>query len=203
MKRAAFTLLWTCLALTALGAPLLAADQQSGTLVFDVKRYTSDAKIPKKSQKALEHAGIQWGMLDNSLVITFVSLRFVKADLPYMTRFGEQRTLQLKPGQYTITCIGYVFSSTSSDVDKTLSKSAFFNNDVLTFTVLPSKTTTLEVFPVYEAQSNWRFLTKVTLFIPDLNVKVWEDGIQKGESVINRRTDKSVSWDDYHGPLKF
>jgi len=40
------------------------------------------------------------------------------------------------------------------------------------------------------------------MYIPELKVKVSEDGTQKGEEVvINKRTDKSVAWDDYHGPL--
>lgn len=38
---------------------------------------------------------------------------------------------------FTITCIGFEFKSTSGDVDKVLAKSAFFNNDVVEFTVVP------------------------------------------------------------------
>jgi hypothetical protein len=128
----------------------------------------------------------------------------VKADTPYLTRFGEQKTLEMKAGHYTITCIGFEFSSTSTDPDKNLAKSAFFNNDVLTFTVLPGKTTTLEIYPIYVAESQWRVLAKLTVFIPDLKVRVLEDGTPNGEDVvINRRTAKSVAWNDYHGPLKF
>lgn len=143
-------------------------------------------------------------MLDNSVLISFVNEKYVKADLPYLTRFGDQKTLEIKPGQHTITCIGFEFDSTSSDVDKTLAKSAFFNNEVVTFTVQPGKTTTLEISPIFEAESQWHVLTKLTMFIPDLKVRVLEDGTPKGESlVINRRTPKSVAWNDYHGPLKF
>lgn len=204
MKRLSYILLGVFLGLTSLGAAQSVFGQQSGTLVLDLKNYTSDAKIPKNSQKRLEHAGLRWGMLDNSVLISFVNEKYVKADLPYLTRFGDQKTLEIKPGQHTITCIGFEFDSTSSDVDKTLAKSAFFNNEVVTFTVQPGKTTTLEISPIFEAESQWHVLTKLTMFIPDLKVRVLEDGTPKGESlVINRRTPKSVAWNDYHGPLKF
>jgi hypothetical protein len=204
MKRLRFIFLGVFLGLTALGAARPVLGQQSGTLVFDLKNYTSDAKIPKKSEKGLEHAGVRWGIRDNTVLISLVNERFVKADTPYLTRFGEQKTLEMKAGHYTITCIGFEFSSTSTDPDKNLAKSAFFNNDVLTFTVLPGKTTTLEIYPIYVAESQWRVLAKLTVFIPDLKVRVLEDGTPNGEDVvINRRTAKSVAWNDYHGPLKF
>jgi hypothetical protein len=204
MKQARYIFLTLYLCVAALGALRPVSAQQSGNLVFDLKNYTSAAKLPKNAQKSLEHAGILWGMLDNTLVIPMVDSKYVKADVPNLTRFGEQKTLELKPGTYTITCIGYEFSSTSRDIDKVLAKSAFFNNDVVTFSVLPGKTTTLEISPIYEAESQWRVLSKFTFFLPDLKIHVLEDGIPKGEDiVVNRRTDKSVAWDDYHGPLKF
>jgi hypothetical protein len=182
--------------------PLLG--QQTGTLVFSVKSYTAEATIPKNSQKSLAHGGIKWGMLDNSLLISLVNEKFVKADAPYLTRFGEQKTLDLKAGQYTITCIGIELATISRDPDKVLSKNAFFNNDVLKFTILTGKTTTLEISPIFMSESHWYFLSKLTMYIPDLKVRVLEDGTQKGEDlVINRRTDKSVAWDAYKGPLKF
>jgi hypothetical protein len=203
MTRKGRVFLWVCLALAILGRPERAACQESGTLVFDVKNYVSEAKIPAKAKKILEHAGVEWGMEDTTLLIPIVNKRFVKADVPYFTRFGEEKTLQLKPGQYTVTCIGYDFNSMSQDIDKVLSKSAFFNENVLTFAVAPGKTTTLDIAPVFEAESQWRFLTKITMFAPDLKVTVWEDGAKKDEGTINKRTDRSIAWDDYHGPLKF
>ena len=204
MQRLRCILFGVVLGLTALSTAPPIFGQQSGTLVLQVMNYTSDTKIPKNNQKALQHGGIQWGMFQNTVLISFVAQNFLKAEIPYITRFGEQKTLQLAPGRYTITCIGYQFNSTSSDPDKTLAKSAFFNNDVVAFDVLPGKTTTLEIYPNYVAESQWRLLTKFKLFIPELKVRVIEDGTQKGDNfVINQRTDKSVEWDDYHGPLKF
>ncbi len=204
MNRTSSLLLGVCVCLAFFGSERRAAGQQTGTLVFDLKNYTSDAKIPKRNQKMLEHAGLRWGLLDSGVLISFINEGFVKADMPYLTRYGEQKTLEMKPGHYAITCIGYEFNSTAQDPDKHLAKTAFFNNEVVPFTVSPGKATTLEIVPVYEAESQWRVLTKVTVFLPDLKVRVLEDGKPTGaEVVINRRTDKSVAWDDYRGPLKF
>jgi len=204
MRAIAYLLSVMCLGWTAAGAAPLAPAQQTGKLVLDLKSYTSGAKIPKRTQQQLEHAGIRWGMVDGTLLIPLVNEKYVKADLPYLTRFGEQRELELKPGEYTITCIGYEFSSTSRDIDKVLSKSAFFNIDDVRFTILPGKTTTLEISPFYEAESQHRLWVKLTMFMPNLRVHVLEDGTPKSEDVvITKRTDKSVSWDDYRGPLKF
>ena len=204
VTRLKYLLIGICLSLTAFGAAQSTSRQQSGMLVFDLKNYTSDAKMTKNAVKVLQYAGLRWGMLDKTLLIPMVNDKFVKADIPYFTRFGELKTLILEPGQYTITCIGFEFSSTSPDIDKALAKGAFFNNDVVTFTVLPGKTTTLEISPVYEAESKWRVLVKLTMLMPNLNLRILEDGTLKDEDVaINRRTAKSVAWDDYHGPLKF
>ena len=60
------------------------------------------------------------GLVDDNVVVTFVGRNFVKADIPYLTRFGEQKTLNIKPGQHKITCIGLTFGSTSRDVSKSL-----------------------------------------------------------------------------------
>ena len=110
----------------------------------------------------------------------------------------------MMPGDYTITCIAHELNSDSTSVEKFLSKNAFFNIDVLKFTILPGKTTTIEVSPAYKPQSTWFRLSKVTMYIPEVTVQVLVDGVPTGEPVvINRRTDKSVAWDDYKGPLKF
>ena len=49
------------------------------------------------------------GLVDDNVVVTFVGRNFVKADIPYLTRFGEQKTINIKPGQHKITCIGLTF----------------------------------------------------------------------------------------------
>jgi hypothetical protein len=204
MKRLMYILLAVGLGLTALGTARPALGQQLGTLVFDLKNYTSNAKMPKNAQKELAHAGIHWGLLDDTVLIPLVNPKYVKAETPYLTRFGEQKALEMKAGRYTITCIGYEIRSRSADIDKVLAKNAFFNNDFVTFNVLPGKATTLEISPIYQAESKWVVLSKFTMFLPDLKVRVLEDGIPNGEEVvISQRTAKSIAWDDYHGPLKF
>jgi hypothetical protein len=205
MRRLKGLLFAVCFGVIAVGVVRPLPGQQTGTLVLDMKNYTSNAKIPKNSQKQLEHAGIRWGLLDSdTLLIPLVNQRYVKADTPYLTRFGEQKQLELKAGEYTVTCIGYEFDAMSRDPDKVISKSGFFNIDVLKFTVFPGKTTTLEISPIYEAESQSRFLYKFTMFLPDLKVRVLSNGAQVGDStVISKRTKNSVAWDDYKGQLKF
>jgi hypothetical protein len=61
------------------------------------------------------------------------------------------------------------------------------------------KTTTLEVHPTIESEST--FLLK--FFMPELLVKLVEDGAVKQEVVINNRVESSIGWNDYTGPLKF
>jgi hypothetical protein len=204
MKRITFILFLGILGFAAACSAQADAGQQPGTLLFDLKSYTADMKLSKNSQKQLEHAGIQWAVLGNTLLISLVNQKYVNVDTLYLTRFGEQKKLELKPGEYTITCIAHEFTSTSTNADKFLSKNAFFNNDVLKFTVLPGKTTTLEISPSFVSESAWFRLSKLTMYIPLLKARVLEGGAQQNEAVeINRRTNKSVAWDNYKGPLKF
>jgi hypothetical protein len=191
------------LVLTFLVTPVFAEDPSIGTLVFDVKSLESDVKIKKNVRKQLEHAGLRWGIGDNVLVIPLVNEKYVKSDLPHLTRYGETKLIDVEAGQYHITCIGYVHSSNSRDVEKVLSKSAFFNKEVMTFTVEPGKTTILEIRPVLQKQTKSSFLVKTKMFMPDLWTKVIEDGVETEETIINQRMATSISWDDYSGPLKF
>jgi hypothetical protein len=73
----------------------------------------------------------------------------------------------------------------------------------MTFTVAAGKTTTLEIRPVLQKQTQSSFLVKIKMFMPDLWTKVIEDGVETEETVINQRMTTSISWDDYSGPLKF
>jgi len=204
MKRLTYILIAGFLGFAAVCAAQSDSSQQSGTLVFYLKSYTADVKIPKNSQKQLEHAGVSWAVLGNTLLISLVNQKYVNVDTLYLTRFGEQKKLEMKPGEYTVTCIAHEFNSTSANAEKFLSKNAFFNNDVVKFTVLAGKTTTLEVSPDYVSESAWFRLSKLTMYIPLLKARVLEDGAQQSEVVeINRRTDKSVAWGNYKGPLKF
>lgn len=204
MKRLIFILFLACLGLAAPSGAQTGTSQQTGTLVLDLKNYTSDSKLPKKIQTQLLHAGLPWGMVEHTLLIPLVNQKFVKVDTLNLVRFGEQKTIEVTPGDYTITCIAHEFNSNSTSVDKFLSKNAFINMNVLKFTILSGKTTTFEISSKYEPQSAWFRLSKETMYIPELSVRVLVDRTPTGEVVvINRRTDKSVAWDDYKGPLKF
>lgn len=203
MKTRLLGLSWTLLAFALFGAPLCAQDPQPGTLAFDLKSYSSAVKLDENIKKQLQHAGPDWGMVDDALVVSLVNKKYVKAELPYLTRYGEQKVLQVRPGEYKITCIGYIFRSTSRDVDKELAASAFFNIAVLKFNVLPGKTTILEILPTMQKQSKSSFLVSLKMFMPDLKLKVIEDGVVKAEGVISQKTSSSVAWNDYTGPLKF
>ncbi len=82
---------------------------------------------------------------------------------------------------------------------KALKKGAYFNLDIQTFDVVAGKTTTIEVHPTIQKKSTFF----VKFFTPGLLVRVIEEGAVKTERVINERTDASIAWEDYNGPLKF
>jgi hypothetical protein len=174
------------------------AQAATGTLVFDVKPFTSKVKLKEKIENRLKTGGIEWGAADGQLVVTTVNKRFIRFDLPHMTRYGESKTLELAPGTYTIHCAAFIPEGGLS-VEKALSKGAFFNLDQMTFEIVEGKTTTLEVHPTIESEST--FLLK--FFMPELLVKLVEDGAVKQEVVINNRVESSIGWNDYTGPLKF
>lgn len=204
MKRLKLFLFVISLGIISLAAVQPLLSQQTGTLVVQMKNYTSDVKLSKKIQTQLEHAGLPWGIVKNTLLIPLVNQKFVKVETLNLTRFGEQKTIDVPPGDYAITCIAHEFNSNSTNVDKFLSRNAYFNLDVLKFTILPGKTTTVVITPNYKTQSAWFRLSKETMYIPEVSVQVLMDGTPTGEAVVvNKRMDKSVAWDDYKGPLKF
>jgi hypothetical protein len=176
----------------------LTAQAATGTLVFDVKPFTSKVKLKEKIENRLKSGGIEWGAADGQLVVATVNKRFIRFELPHMTRYGESKTLELAPGTYTIHCAAFIPEGGLS-VEKALAKGAFFNLDQMTFEIVEGKTTTLEVHPTIESEST--FLLK--FFMPELQVKLVEEGVVKQEAVINNRVESSIAWNDYNGPLKF
>lgn len=179
------------------------AQASKGILVVDVKPYESDVEMNKNVKKQVEHGGLDWGLVDRNVVFTMVNKKFVRAELPYLTRYGEAKQLEVEPGTYTITCIGFVLASTSKDVEKVLSASAFFNENIVTFAVLPEQKTTLEVLPIFQKQTKRGFWQSFQTFSPDLQVRVVEQGIDKSVATVNQKTSSSIPWDVYSGPLKF
>jgi hypothetical protein len=174
------------------------AQEARGTLVFDVKEFTSEVKLKEKVEKQLKSGGLEWGVADGQLVVSMVSKRFIKFDLPNFTRYTEKDTIELEPGEYRITCIGFSPEGGMS-VEKALEKGAYFNLDVLTFQVKAGETTTLEVHPKIQKHTSF-FLVKT--FTPELHVQILQNGTAGEERFINERTDASVAWEDYKGPLK-
>ena len=186
------------LALAFVVGGVRAEDGANGKLVFDVKPFTTEIELKPKIENQLKAGGIEWGMSGNQLVVTLVNKQFLRAEISNFTRYGEQKTLDLPPGDYTLTCVGFV-PETAFSVEKMLSKAAFFNLDRLAFQVAADDTTVLELHPVMRKHSN--LMTK--FFQPDILVKVVRNGETVAEAVINTRTAESIAWDDYSGPLKY
>ena len=184
--------------LTSLWSPSLWAQDARGTLLLDVKPFTSEVELKEKISNQLKTGGIEWGVAEGQLVVSLVPKRFIRFDLPNLTRYGESKSLELEPGTYRLTCVGFIPEGGLS-VEKILRKGAYFNLDVQTLDVVAGRTTTIEVHPAIQKKST--FFLK--FFTPELLVRVIEDGATKSERVINGRTDASIAWDDYEGPLKF
>jgi hypothetical protein len=175
-----------------------ALGQAMGTLVFDAQPFTSEIDLKPKIESQLKSGGLEWGVQGQQLIVTLVAKRFINADLPNLTRYGERKEIQLPAGKYSLTCVGLIPEGGLS-VDKVLSKGAYFNADVLSFTIEPGQTTVLEVSSVIRKENT--FLLK--FFIPEVSVNVVANGVAFGAVPINLRGDLSVAWDDYSGPLKF
>lgn len=175
------------------------SQEHKGTLIFRVLNYETNVRLKDNITKQLKHAALEWCIFDNTLIITQVSQKFVKLTNPKRTLFGEEEKLELPPGVYTVTCIGYQPRSSSSNIDKVLTKSAYFNLEILSFNILPEKTTQLIILPIYQKQETWG----LTMYVPDYHMKIFEDGKEITECQINKKTEKSILWDNYTGPLKF
>jgi len=188
----------TALMMAGLGSLSAWAQDARGTLVFDMKPFTSEVKLKEKVEKQLKTGGVEWGLGEGQMVVSLLAKKFIKFDLPNLTRYGESKSVELEPGTYRITCIGFVPEGGMS-VEKVLKKGVYINQDIQSFEVVGGKTTTIEVSPTIQKKSTFF----IKFFTPELLVKIIEDGVVKKEGVINERTDKSIGWDDYQGPLKF
>lgn len=176
----------------------LSAQETTGTLVFDVKPFTSNVKLKEKIENRLKTGGIEWGIADGQLVVTLVNKRFIAFEIPNMTRYGESKTLQVPAGSYKLHCIGFVPEGGFS-VEKALSKGAWFNLDLTTFEIPAGKTVTIEVYPTMDSEST--FFLK--FYLPQLKLRIVADGQSSGDLIINHRGLAAIAWDDYNGPLKF
>ena len=169
-----------------------------GTLTVDMKPFTTEVKLKDKVRKQLEGGGMEWGVTGNRLTVTSVNKQYVGPTINQLTRFGTNFSLPLPAGEYQISCVGMLYDGGLS-VEKVLSKGAFFNENIMSFRVEDGKTTTLSVLPTIRASSGFF----IKLFMPEFLASTSLDGAVSQEVSLNSRTEKSVSWDDYHGDLKF
>ena len=169
-----------------------------GTLAINVAPFSTAVKLKDKQRKVLEGGGMEWGYANNRMVVTSINKQFVGPVIDHLTRFGTNTSLTLPAGDYQVSCVGMLYDGGLS-VEKVLSKGAFFNENVLAFHIADGKVTTLDIKPTIRASSG--FFLK--LFMPEYLAMATLDGVASPEVSLNARTEKSVSWDDYHGDLKF
>jgi len=101
-------------------APLAAA-VETGTLVVDVKPFTSEKELPKKVDEQLKSGALEWGVRDGQVVFSLVNKQFIDFPLNHMTRYGQQETLSLPAGDYRVTGIGLEMT-TAFSVKKVLER---------------------------------------------------------------------------------
>lgn len=186
--------------LLALALALPAAAQEAtGSLLVQIKPFTSEVKLKKKVLAQLESGAIEWGIEDDLLVFTMVNKRFIDFNVNHMTRYGQDETIELAPGDYRITGIGLEMVTAFSP-EKVLEKGAFLNEDVLSFRIEAGKTTTISINPII--RGDMTFLVK--WYMPALMTRITHEGEAEGPEVaVNLRTGASLAWKDYSGPLKF
>jgi hypothetical protein len=171
----------------------------TGTLVLDVKPFTSEKDLPKRVVKQLKSGMLEWGIHDRQLVFTLVTKRFLDFPINQTTRFGTNQQMSLPAGEYKITGVGLEMTSSLS-VDKVLERGAYFNEDIVTFKIEPGKTTTLSINPMIKIDRTFA----VNFWVPSLMTSViYEGATATPEVALNDRNDKSIPWPQYNGPLKF
>lgn len=180
-------------------ASIACAQQQTGKLRVEIQPFSSEIELKEKVKKQLESGGLEWGANGGQLVFTMVNKRFINFDLPHFTRYGTDETIELPAGEYTVTGIGLI-PSTAFSPEKILAKGAYFNEKVMAFTIEEGKTTTVKVRPVIRKNATF-FLN---YFLPELLVSIAQEGAEFGPEVsIIAKTESSVPWPAYNGPLKF
>lgn len=176
-------------------APALSA---TGTLLVDIKAFTSEKELPKKVDKQLKSGGLEWGIRDNLIVFTMVNKQFVDFPISHMTRYGQNESLTLPAGEYRVTGIGMEMTA-GFNVQKILDRGAFVNDDVVTFRIEPGKTTTLSINPVIKKDNAF----VVDFWMPTMMASVVGETAATEEKALNLRSETSIAWPQYKGPLKF
>ena len=175
-----------------------ANESGTGTLVVDIKPFTSEKELPKKVDKQLRSGGLEWGIRDNLIVFTMVNKQFVDFPVNHMTRYGQNEELQLPAGEYQITGIGMEMTA-GFNVQKILDRGAFVNENVVTFRIEPGKTTTLSINPVIKRDGAF----VVDFWMPTMLASIATEAGAGEEKALNVRGETSIAWPQYKGPLKF
>jgi len=170
----------------------------TGTLRVDIKPFTSEKELPKKVDKQLKSGGLEWGIRDDLIVFTMVNKQFVDFPINHMTRYGQNESLTLPVGEYRVTGIGMEMTA-GFNVQKILDRGAFVNDDVVTFRIEPGKTTTLRINPVIKKDNAF----VVDFWMPTMMASVAGESGATEEKALNARSETSIAWPEYKGPLKF
>jgi len=178
--------------------PAAPADVSTGTLVVEITPYTSEKPLPAKIEQQLKSAAVEFGVRDHQVVFSTVAKQFIDFPLSHMVRYGQSETLALPAGEYRITGIGLEVSF-GFNVQKILNKGAFVNEDVMSFTIEPGKTTTLVIHSVYGRDT----AGLNAFYLPNLMASLRGETGATPEQALNVRGEHSIAWPDYHGSLKF
>lgn len=186
------------LALVLAFAGTASAQDATGTLVVNIQQFTSEKELPKKVDKQLRSGGLEWGVKDDLVVFTMVAKNFIDFPINHMTRYGQSESVVLPAGDYRVTGIGLEMT-TGFSVQKILDRGAYVNENVLSFRIEPGKTTTLDIRPVIYKDATFA----VNFWVPTLMAAVNSDAGAAEEKALNTRSDASIAWPQYSGPLKF
>ncbi|SDR02897.1 hypothetical protein SAMN05428982_2958 [Pseudoxanthomonas sp. CF385] len=179
-------------------APPPSETGETGTLVVEIKPFTSEQELPAKAVEQLKSGGLEWGVRDGKVVFTMVGKQFIDFPINHMTRYGQQESLPLPAGEYRVTGIGLEMH-TSFSVNKVLERGAFFNEDAVVFRIEPGKTTTVSINPVIRKDA----IFGSTFYVPTLMASVRDDAGETPAVALNVRGPASIAWPQYTGPLKF
>ncbi|NDK38518.1 hypothetical protein DT603_06635 [Pseudoxanthomonas gei] len=182
----------------AIVAPPPSSKTGTGTLLVDIKPFSSEKELPKKVDKQLRSGGLEWGIRDNLIVFTMVNKQFIDFPISHLTRYGQSETLTLPAGEYRITGIGMEMTA-GFNVQKILDRGAFVNNDVVVFRIEEGKATTLSINPVIKKDNAF----VVDFWMPTMLASVAGNGVKGEEKALNVRGDASIAWPQYTGSLKF
>ncbi len=174
------------------------AQQEMGKITLDVQAFTSEVKLKKKIETTLKSGGLDWGVKDGQMIFTMVNKRFINFDMPNFTRYGTPTTIDVPAGEYHVTCVGFI-PKTAFSPEKALAKGAYFNENIMQFSVSPNQTTTVKIRPVIQ-KNNTLFLK---FFQPELLTSIELNGTTSDEVSITKQNDNSVLWPAYNGNLKF